>query len=178
MARAQSICLPPELQALLAGLSSAVVADDQQWILALMRKQGLPVLAMLWRMLGSEPDVMDAYQAAVCNLTARGKGGIGRNPGGYFYRAAMNAGIEILRARKRRHEHWPAVVDAQTARDVERAEAYRPGLDQQEIVDRMMQAVFRLPPRLRSVVILRDIAAPPYQRVAGILGIGSGTARL
>ncbi len=178
MARAQSICLPPELQALLGGLSSAAVADSQAWILTLMRRQGLTVLTMLWRMLGSEPDVMDAYQAAVCKLTARGKDGAGRNPSAYFYRTAMNAGIEILRARKRQREHWPGLVDVQRCRDARRTDAMRGGLDQQEMVDRMVQAVFRLPPRLRGVVILRDLAELPYREVAGILGIGAGTARL
>ena len=79
MAHAQAISLPVELRSLLVGLSAAEVADDQQWILALMRKHGLTVTALLWRMLGSEQDVLDAYQTAICRLTARGEQGLRSN---------------------------------------------------------------------------------------------------
>lgn len=176
MAQAQSISLPLELRSLLAGLSAAEVADDQQWILTLMRKHGLAVTAMLWRMLGSEQDVLDAYQTAVCRLAARGEGRIGFNRGGYFYRTAMNAGIEILRNRQRRRASWPAIVDVQTRRNAERAQDR--SLDQREALQRMRQAICKLPPHLRNVIILRDLAELPYARAARILGIKTGTARL
>ena len=71
MAQVASAALPLELRTVVAGLVSADVSDDQQWIVGLMRKHGLAVVTLLWRMLGSEPDVLDAYQTAVCRLTAR-----------------------------------------------------------------------------------------------------------
>ena len=86
MPEAKAIALPLELRALLAKLAVAEVADDQQWILSLLRQHGLAVITMLWRMLGSDQDVLDAYQTAVCQLTSRGPHAIQSNRGGYFYR--------------------------------------------------------------------------------------------
>ena len=176
MARAQTIALPREFQALLDAVTTAQVADDQQWILSLLRKQGLAVINMLWRVLGQEADVLDAYQTAVCQLTARGPGGIGSNPAGYFYRTAMNAAIEMLRSRQMRRKHWPEVVELQ----VRQGEGPRPeeAIDQRTAANRLRRAVAELPPHLRGVIVLRDLAELPYGQVSGILGIRVSTARL
>lgn len=180
MARAQVATLPLELRSLLTSLSTAEVADDQQWILALMRKNGGAAVSLLWRMLGSESDVLDAYQTAVCRLTARGRFGVGAKPGAYFFRTAMNAGIEILRRRKMARGKWPAIVDARTRQNAERAEADRSDriIDQKELIDRMREAVLQLPPYLRDVIMLRDFAELEYSKVARMLGITAGTARV
>lgn len=176
MAQAISQALPVELRSLLTGLSSADVSDDQQWIVAVMRKEGPTVVHLLWRMLGSQEDVMDAYQTAVCRLTAHGSKGIGSNRAGYFYRTAMNAGIELLRSRKRRRTHWPVVCETQTNRYVSQTESGSG--EHRESLQRMRRAICELPPHLRSVVILRDLAELPYAQVARYLGIRQGTARL
>ena len=180
MARAQPIALPAELHFLVAELTSAEVADNQQWILKLMLKNGPMILSALWRMLGAEQDVMDAYQTAVCRLTERGKYAVGSNQGGYFYRTAMNAGIEILRKRKNRREQWPAVVEAQKSRDLNRTETQsaETAYNQKLILEQTRQAIAHLPPHLRNVIILRDLTELSYQQVAKTLGITVGTARL
>lgn len=180
MVRAQAVALPLELRSLLASLSTAEVADDQQWILALMRKHGGAVVSLLWRMLGSESDVLDAYQTAVCRLTARGRRSVGKKPGAYFFRTAMNAGIEILRRRKMARGKWPAIADAHARRDAQRAETDRSDhiVDRRELIDHMRQAVLQLPPYLRDVIMLRDFAELEYGQVARMLGITVGTARV
>ncbi|MGQ9651140.1 MAG: RNA polymerase sigma factor [Phycisphaerae bacterium] len=175
MARVASTALPLELRAVVAGLTSADVADDQQWILSLMRKHGLAIITLLWRMLGSEQDVLDAYQTAICRLTARGCDGMGANPSGYFYRAVSNAGIETLRARQRHRACWPTVVEVQRRRSEDRSQPM--GLDQREMIDKMRQAICQLPTHLRNVIVLRELAELPYSQVARILGIRNGTAR-
>lgn len=175
MVGVQAIRLPAELRFLLAGLTTAEVTDDQQWILAQMRKEGLTIINMLWRILGSEPDVLDAYQSTICRLAARGERGLGPNRAGYFYRTAMNTAIETLRARRRRRQHWPAVRDLQQQRS-SRNESN--GLDQREVLERMRQAITKLPIHLRNVIVLRDLAELPYTQVARIVGIRVGTARL
>jgi RNA polymerase sigma factor (sigma-70 family) len=176
MARAASATLPLELRTVLAGLASAEVNDDQQWIVGLMRRHGLAVITLLWRMLGSEQDVLDAYQTAICRLTAKGSDGMGSNPPGYFYRTVANAGIEILRTRQRHRACWPTVVDLQRRRTEDRPQPV--GLDQREIIDKMRQAICQLPSHLRNVIVLRELAELPYAQVARILGIRNGTARL
>lgn len=173
---AQVAALPLELRSLLASLTSAEVAESQQWILRLLRNQGAVVLTALWRMLGSESDVLDAYQTAVCRLTARGQNGVGANPAGYFYRIAINAAIETLRARQRRKAHWSGLVDSRTSLPV------RPGAeaacDEKEALERMRLAIGELPRHLREVIILRDLGQMPYAEVSKLLGLTAGTARL
>lgn len=176
MSRTLAAGYPVQLRFLVDDLASAQVADDQRWILALMRKQGPIVVSMLWRMLGSEQDVLDAYQSAVCNLTATGKDKVGSNKAGYFYRTAMNAGIETLRRRKRQKEHWPAVVESR--REREGTPVAEAGFDRREAGDRLRAAICKLPSQLRSVVVLRDLAEMPYRQVARTLGIRVTTARL
>ncbi len=180
MSRAHPFAMPADLRALLEAALSTPVADDQRWIVELLRQNGHAIAGMLWRMLGSEPDVLDAYQSAVCSLTAKGRDAVGRNPGGYFYRTAMNAGIEILRARRQRRDHWPAVTEHRLRLDQERAESFGPAARQQheEVLDEMRAAISLLPPHLRDVIILRDLAQMPYRQVARILGITGGTARI
>lgn len=176
MARAASFVLPMELRAVLAGLASAEVTDDQEWIVSLMRKHGLAVITLLWRMLGSEQDVLDAYQSAICRLTARGKDGLGSNPSGYFYRTVANAGIEVLRARQRQRASWPVIADVQRRRGQDQDSAG--SFDQREILEKMRQAICQLPTHLRNVIVLRELAELPYAHVAKILCIRPGTARL
>ncbi len=179
MSDAPVMALPLELRTLLAGLQSAQVADDQQWVLALLRQEGARVVSMLWRMLGSPQDVLDAYQTAVCQIAGRGRQERPAHLGAYFYRTAVNAGITILRSRRQRLRQWPAVVEAQARRDSAReAPDPRRVLDQREMIERMRDAIFRLPPHLRDVIVLRDLGELPYSRVAAILNIRGGTARL
>jgi len=176
MAQAQTIALPLELRAVLSQLASAEVADDQQWILALLRGQGPIVLTVLWRMLGSESEVLDAYQTAVCQLAARGKDGIGANPAGYFYRMAVNVAIESMRFRRKQQTHWPRIARYREQQSPPPGAAA--ACDQQELLERMRQAICELPLHLRNVIILRDLAQLPYAEVARTLGIRAGTARL
>lgn len=180
MGDTQSTALPLELRTMLAGLASATVADDQQWILGLLRQHGAPVVNLLWRMLGREQDVLDSYQSAVCRLTAQGKDAARSNPGGYFYRVAMNAAIGILRNRRQQRRHEPMVAEIQARREMDQASTIlcEQAFDRQMILGQLRQAILNLPPHLRDVIVLRDLAELPYPRVAGILGITVGTARL
>lgn len=174
MAQAATVTLPLEIRTLLAGLATAEVAEEQKWIIALLRKNGYPVLSALWRMLGSEPEVLDAYQTAVCRLTIRGRHGVGANPGGYFYRTAIHCAIETLRARQRQKAHWPQLLAAHERRE---QSSGIDTFDQQEMLERMRQAICQLPEYLRNVIILRDLAQLPYAQVGRILNIRSDTAR-
>ncbi|MBI4582209.1 MAG: sigma-70 family RNA polymerase sigma factor [Planctomycetes bacterium] len=172
-----STALPFELQSVVENVRATRTADDQQWILSLLDRQGPLVVGLLWRMLGSEQDALDAYQSTVCRLISQGKEAIGTNRDGYFYRAAMNAGIEMLRTRQRRQKHWPAIADFwQRSHD----DDSRPPVDSHcgEDVGRLRAAITELPPHLRDVIVLRELAGLPYRQVASLLKIGTATARL
>lgn len=177
MSQAYAATLPLELRSLLASLSKAEVADDQRWIVGILRDHGPVVVRLLWRMLGSEPDVLDAFQTAVCQLTIRGREAIRSNPGGYFYRVGMNAGIAVLHRGQEQRRQWPKVVEIYGTRASATTDASA-CVDQQELLARLRQAVLKLPSYLRDVIVLRDLAELPYREVARTLSIKEGTARL
>ena len=180
MSHHHAVALPYELRRLLMDPGATEVAEGQQWLLTLMRAQGTAVLCMLWRMLGCEQDVMDAYQSAVCRLAVKGRKEIGTNPAGYFYTIAKHVGIEILRKRQLRHQHWPTIVDAEQRRshDQRHADIQGQSSDHRETLDRMRAAILELPARLRDVVILHDLAELPYRDVARIMAVTTGSARV
>lgn len=176
MAAVKPMPLPFELRCVVDSVSQTKAPGDQQWILGLIQGQGRLVVSLLWRMLGSEQDALDAYQSTICRLMAQGQEAIGTNRAGYFYRAAMNAGIEMLRMKRRRQRHWPAVLESCSQRDSERDNEARP--ESVEDLEKVRKAISKLPPHLRDVIVLRELAGLPYRQVSTILGIGLATSRL
>ena len=144
------------------------------WVLKLMQKEGRGVLRLLWRILRRESDVMDAYQDCFCKLATKAKQRNLRSAKAYLYRTASNIAIEMLRAQKRRREHWPAVVAVTT--DNRRATPELPTEGEQHAT--LREAIERLPAHLRNVVLLRDLGRKPYEEVARILSISPATARV
>ena len=47
---------------------SETVDKSQQWILSTMQQHGPELVTMLWRILGNEQDVCDAYQSTFLQL--------------------------------------------------------------------------------------------------------------
>jgi RNA polymerase sigma factor (sigma-70 family) len=176
MAAIQPLKLPFELRCVVESVGETPAPHDQQWILGLIQAQGRLVVSLLWRMLGSEQDALDAYQSTICRLIAQGQEAIGTNRAGYFYRAAMNAGIEMLRMRQRRQRHWPAMRDTCSRRSAEKTLDLEP--NNFEDLDALRTAISKLPPHLRDVIVLREMAGLPYRQVSAILNIGLATARL
>ncbi|MBN1346245.1 MAG: sigma-70 family RNA polymerase sigma factor [Phycisphaerae bacterium] len=176
MGREAAYSLPASLRGMLDELASADTASGQRWILAVLKRHGPDVVALLWRMLGREQDVLDAYQSVVCQLAARGQRRCGRRRGAYFYRAAINAGIDLMRRRKREADHLKIYGDLRQRRAV--ASDSFVNVDHLRLVEQMRQAVLRLPNHLRDVLVLRDMAEMDYLRIAGILRIAPATARV
>ena len=179
---------------------SSVSVSEHAWIVRLIRDEGPAILRLLWRLLGSEPDVMDAYQDCFCNLAARsGKVDLA-SAKAYAYRTATNIAIEMIRIRCRRRAHWPAIVRQWNDSQTEAAErgpesperldgrgqlgrapaptasgdCLAPGVD----VERLREAVVQLPPHLRNVIVLRDFSRLSYNEVGRTLGIEPATARV
>ena len=146
---------------------------DLSWITHLIERDGAGILRMLWRFLGREQDVMDAYQDCFCKLAARGRRGDLRSARAYAYRTAANIAIEMIRVRKRRAAHWPVVA---AERGNARADNNKGESEDQS--EHLRHAIARLPAHLRNVVLLRDLSRMPYNDVARMLGIEPATARV
>jgi len=176
MARSAVCGLPASLRGMLEELASADAAADQRWILVLLQEHGPGVVAILWGMLGREQDVLDAYQNVACHLLSRGPNGVGRNRGAYFYRSAINAGIELIRRQQRDRNALGRLAE----RSVASGSVAEDGasLEPVRMIEQVRAAVVALPPYLRDVILLRDMAGFNYARVAKMLNITAATARV
>jgi RNA polymerase sigma factor (sigma-70 family) len=178
MTTTSAASLPASLRGMLEELASADAAASECWILALLQRHGPGVVALLWRMLGREQDVLDAYQTVVCQLSARGPKRAGSDRAAYFYRSAINAAIEQTRRRRRDRTRIEALARHLTERPTEEHPTADVNLEHMGLVERLRAAVLKLPDHLRDVVVLHDLAGLDYRRVAGMLKITTGTARV
>lgn len=165
--RAQIRMVPPPQESSL-GYSPARHA----WIERLMCSEGPAILRVLWKLLGNEQDVLDAYQDCWCSLAALPNPGNLRCGAAFAYRTAENIAIEMIRRRARRRGHWPAIVSTRG-----RAES-DPGREPSDPSDRLREAISRLPQHLRNVIVLRDFGGRSYKEISKLLGIEPGTARV
>jgi RNA polymerase sigma-70 factor (ECF subfamily) len=152
---------------------SGVVVERQRWILSTMQKHGPELVTMLWRILGNEQDVCDAYQDTFLQL-AHFEGG--RKPDhvrAYVFRTANNVAVSMLRRRAAEKNRLSApVVKTETVSSPARE------VDSQYLQDALRMRIAQLPEHLRNVVALRDLAELSYAQVGKILGISAGTARV
>jgi len=159
---------PPPVRAL-----QQPAAAHHAWIVKLLCIEGPAILHMLWRMLGNEQDVLDAYQDCWCALASLPKPEGVRSGKAFAYRTASNIAVEMIRRKARRREHWSGVVASRPTQAQEDVETQDPAAAEQ-----LREAISRLPQHLRNVVALRDMAKLTYKEVAGVLGIEPGTARV
>lgn len=153
------------------------VDASQQWILTAMQKHGQVLVTMLWRILGNEHDVCDAYQQTFLNLAHYQEDGRTkpRNVQAFLFRTASNAAISMLR-RKKRKEQSVQLLGAGKATQLDVDLAH--DLDVKLMQRRLRDAVAKLPEYLREVIVLHDLAGLSYQEVSKISGISAATARV
>jgi RNA polymerase sigma-70 factor, ECF subfamily len=151
------------------------VEASQQWILTAMQKHGPALVSMLWRILGHEQDVCDAYQDTFLQLAHLPDRRKPEHIKAYLFRTASNVAISFLR-RRRVHENACQEL-------AQRAEPFAAGdtqtdLDAEVLRRRLREHIERLPDYLREVILLRDLGELPYNEVASTLGISSAAARV
>ena len=144
------------------------------WVTRVIEPEGEGMLRLLWRILGREQDVMDAYQDCFCKLASLPRRPDLRNARAYVYRTAANIAIEMIRTRTRRQAHWPnIVVERQSALEESPSEAAN-----SDRTEELRGRIAGLPPHLRNVIVLRDLNRMSYEEVGRILGIDPATARV
>jgi len=149
------------------------IAESQRWILSAMQKYGQELVTMLWRILGNEQDVCDAYQQTFLQLAHNE---VGRKPGcvkAYIFRVANNVAISMLRRRivERNMLSRPVAT-------IKSLSSPANEIDSMYLQEILRGYIAQLPEHLRNVITLRDLAELSYSQISKILGISPATARV
>jgi len=145
--------------------------QSQRWVLSAMQNHGPGLVTMLWRILGNEQDLCDAYQQTFLQLAHYAGRQKPDNVQAYLFRTAANTAVSMLRQKKVRLKYKQAFSEnAEMTRTVN----YGSDLDAKFLQQKLRTAITKLPDYLRDVIVLRDLAELSYERVSRILGIKSG----
>jgi RNA polymerase sigma-70 factor (ECF subfamily) len=160
-----------------AQLVSAAKAGDSRAFEELVRATYTDVYGLAYRLTGNEEDARDVVQEAYL----RAYKGLHRFRGDaqfstWLYRITANcANTSMGKGRKHRHEELDDdvnVADTSPEHDPEAAG------DAELLRGRLNDALEELPPRLRAVVVLRDVYDLPHQAIAEELGISEAAAKV
>ena len=161
----------------MAVLVERAAAGERDAFDELVRLTHRDAFGLAVRLTGNEEDARDVVQDAYL----RAYRSIGRFRGDarfstWLYRIVANC-ASTFNTRKGRHRHEvladdDAVIDARPERDpVQAAEAA-------DLRDQLDAAIHDLPPRLRSVIVLRDVYDLPHEAIAEELGISVSAAKV
>ena len=161
----------------LTELVVAASAGDQQAFEALVRATYADTYTLAYRLTGDEEDARDVVQETYL----RAFRGLKRFRGDaqfttWLYRITANCASTHL-GRRAKHRHDELADDAplaDTDPDVDPAAR----TDAQATRDRLGVALRTLPPRLRAVVVLRDVYDLPHEAIAAELGISESAAKV
>ena len=153
----------------------AGTTSGQRWIVAAMQSHGPCLVTMLWRILGNESDVCDAYQDTFLQLASRQSTAKPGNVKAFLFRTASNVAISILRRKKSRLKAFEKL--SQRSKDSSLS-GPADDLDAASLRESLREHVANLPEQFRNVILLRDLAELSYGQVASILSISIGTARV
>ena len=147
--------------------------QTQGWVLGAMQQHGRELVNMLWRILGNEQDVCDAYQDTFLKLAHHEHGCRPENIKAYVFRSASNIAISILRHKLVEKNNIPPARTTQNNTDSPAGE-----LDARYLTETLRAGIAELPEHFRDVVTLHDLGDLPYEQVAKFLGITAATARV
>ncbi len=149
------------------------VDSSQRWVLTAMQKYGPELVTMLWRILGNEQDVCDAYQTMFLRLAHPDGGRKPRHMRAYLFRTASNTAISMLRRRSVENRMLCGMENLPG-----HGETGQSDFDSRYLAESLRRYITELPEHLRNVVTLRDLGELSYAEVARTMGISAGTARV
>jgi RNA polymerase sigma factor (sigma-70 family) len=150
------------------------VDASQRWILSAMQKHGEGLITILWRLLGNEQDVCDAYQDTFLQLAHYDSQQKPDNVKAYMFRTATNVAISMLRRKEMEHKFArTATAEAHSAQNHNSHD-----FDAQQLRVTLRKHITRLPEHLRNVVMLHDLGELSYEQVGKILLIPPATVRV
>lgn len=160
-----------------ADLVAAAKDGDRAAFDQLVKATYVDTYTLAYRLTGNEEDARDVVQEAYL----RAFRGLKRFRGDaqfstWMYRITSNCASTYLGKRARnRHEELDEDLPADDERTAVNPEAR---LEAAATRERLAEALRRLPPRLRAVVVLRDIYDLPHESIAAELGISESAAKV
>jgi RNA polymerase sigma-70 factor (ECF subfamily) len=161
----------------LAQLVAAAKDGDREAFDALVRATYADTYTLAYRLTGNEEDARDVVQDSYL----RAYRGLKRFRGDaqfttWLYRITANCATTHT-ARRARHRHDELADDSPIADDrLDRDPEV--GTDRAELRERLQESLRLLPPKLRAVVVLRDIYDLPHEAIARELGISESAAKV
>lgn len=158
-------------------LVAAAREGDRAAFEELVRRTSAETYTLAYRLLGNEEDARDVVQEAYI----RAYRGIGKFRGEsqfttWMYRITANCAVTWLE-RRRRHHHEELGDDDQFA-DGSADRDPQARADASALRSELNVALQELPPRLRAVVVLRDVYDLPHEAIAAELGISESAAKV
>ncbi|MEO8277240.1 MAG: sigma-70 family RNA polymerase sigma factor [Thermoanaerobaculia bacterium] len=159
-----------------AGIAGSVDAVAQ--LAELFREHYDKVFRAAHRITGNAMDAEDVLQSVFLRLARRQEASpLGAEAAGYFYRSAVNAALDVVRARNR--AGWAPLEEAELPRAAIRALAgaeFEPERDRRlkQLRKTLRLAVARLSPRAALVFSLRYFEGLGNQEIAEIVGSSQG----
>jgi RNA polymerase sigma-70 factor, ECF subfamily len=161
----------------LAELVAAARDGSREAFDELVRVTSRDTYTLAFRLVGNEEDARDVVQETYL----RAYKGIGRFRGDaqfttWLYRITANcANTHLSKRRRHRHDELTetmAVADTDATRDPQAT------VLASSLRDRLTVALDDLPPKLRAVVVLRDVYDLPHEAIAAELGITETAAKV
>lgn len=160
-----------------ADLVVAARGGDRKAFEELVRRTHADTYTLAYRLTGNEEDARDVAQEAYI----RAYRGLKRFRGDaqfstWLYRITANCAATYL-GRRSRHRH-EALDDTVPLADPSADHDPQLRADASDLQRRLAVALDDLPPRLRAVVILRDVYDLPHEAIATELGISESAAKV
>jgi RNA polymerase sigma-70 factor (ECF subfamily) len=126
------------------------------------------VFRAAFRITGNAQDAEDVLQTVFLRLARQGDAASVTNHSSYLYRAAVNAALDLLRARRERSN-----VPLEEARGASDPPARRPDQvhEATELREWLRQAIAALPPRAAEVFALHYLEGLENREIARALGV-------
>ncbi len=164
--------------------------SDSQWLAAAFAEHRGHLRAVAYRLLGSLTDADDAVQETWLRLVGADTGGVA-NLGGWLTTVTARVSLNMLRARRYRHEYlvgdpWPkeasAGASAAAGRSWAGAADTADGPEEEAVLAdsvglALLVVLDTLSPAERLAFVLHDMFAMPFTEVAAVLGRSADATR-
>jgi RNA polymerase sigma-70 factor (ECF subfamily) len=167
----------PELQAELERLAAAAREGDRGAFDELVRRTYVDTYTLAVRLTANEEDARDVVQEAYL----RAWKGIGNFRGDaqfstWMYRITANAAYTLVQKRRRRRVEPLEAADEPPELAVEALP--EAAAESALLLGQLSDAIAQLPPKLRSIVVLKDVYGLSHEAIAEELGISVAAAKV